>query len=570
MERTATRVALAFVLLMVGEGVSHLSVGGSESPERRESASVWFVLPLDTFYLTANFGELRATHFHAGVDMGSGGRVGMPVRSVFDGYVSRISVAPSGYGIALYITDNSGTYTAVYAHLLDFAGSIKEYVYRWQKHNRQNTFDIYLSEGTLPVRAGEVVAFLGNSGASTAPHLHFELRLAAGNCPINPAEEGMSFADSYAPRLTAVGFVAGCQRGGVFTRFKPYRHLKVSSRTRELHVAVPEGWWGLQFRAWDYLDGNRIAGVAGWRVVVGGEVRFELFPLAFSYDDIREAVAYKDGQWLRAFRPPATRGENVRDQRQGFFYVGRDSVVEAVLVVCDPFSNCDSVRVKVKGMASTQGDFCRADTTFLLWNEPVTLSDTLSAGYSVVLEMPAGTLAEDGVVQLRECTSYPPSVAACVEVFSTVPWLKKARLVFKPAVSDTSFRYVVLANRVNGEWRQVSAFIDGQWSGEVRAPGVYALVLDTLSPRIAPLNFSSGAVVTHKPYLEVRITDEIMPLSDWAVYINGEWEPAYWDMKTRRLQLYLRRIPAGDTLTVRVVATDASGNQSETAYQVVY
>ncbi|MGL4326200.1 MAG: M23 family peptidase, partial [Tannerellaceae bacterium] len=42
--------------------------------------------------LSGNYGELRANHFHSGIDFKTQGVVGKPVFAVMDGYVSRVSV----------------------------------------------------------------------------------------------------------------------------------------------------------------------------------------------------------------------------------------------------------------------------------------------------------------------------------------------------------------------------------------------------------------------------------------------------------------------------------------------
>ena len=65
-------------------------------------------LPL---YLAGNFGELRANHFHSGIDMKTQGVTGKAVHAVQDGYVSRLSVSPWGYGNALYLSHPDGTTT---------------------------------------------------------------------------------------------------------------------------------------------------------------------------------------------------------------------------------------------------------------------------------------------------------------------------------------------------------------------------------------------------------------------------------------------------------------------------
>ena len=65
----------------------------------------------------ANFGEMRPAHFHAGIDIKTDGVEGKPLVAASDGYISRVTITPGGYGRALYLTLADGT-TAVYGHLL--------------------------------------------------------------------------------------------------------------------------------------------------------------------------------------------------------------------------------------------------------------------------------------------------------------------------------------------------------------------------------------------------------------------------------------------------------------------
>ena len=55
---------------------------------RAQQAIPSFVAPLGIeLMLSANFGELRANHFHSGVDFKTQGVVGKPIRCVADGYI---------------------------------------------------------------------------------------------------------------------------------------------------------------------------------------------------------------------------------------------------------------------------------------------------------------------------------------------------------------------------------------------------------------------------------------------------------------------------------------------------
>src|SRR5690606_41920733 len=80
-------------------------------------------IPLE---LSGTFGELRSNHFHAGLDIRTQQREGIPVYAPADGYVNRIKVSHFGYGKALYIQHPNG-YSTVYAHLREYAGAIQDY-----------------------------------------------------------------------------------------------------------------------------------------------------------------------------------------------------------------------------------------------------------------------------------------------------------------------------------------------------------------------------------------------------------------------------------------------------------
>src|SRR5690349_2984026 len=74
----------------------------------------YFRNPLDVpMKLVANFGELRANHWHMGLDIRTLQRENLPVHAAADGYISAVSVDATGFGRAIYITHPNG-FTTVY------------------------------------------------------------------------------------------------------------------------------------------------------------------------------------------------------------------------------------------------------------------------------------------------------------------------------------------------------------------------------------------------------------------------------------------------------------------------
>ncbi len=133
------------------------------------------IRPNKTNFLSGTMGELRSSHFHAGIDIKTGGKIGEPVHATKRGYITRIKVSTVGYGNALYMLHPDGN-TSVYAHLEEFAPDIQNYVKKQQY--KQQTFEIELfpEPYQFAFKSQEVIGISGNTGGSLGPNLHFEIR----------------------------------------------------------------------------------------------------------------------------------------------------------------------------------------------------------------------------------------------------------------------------------------------------------------------------------------------------------------------------------------------------------
>ncbi|MDR0815735.1 MAG: M23 family metallopeptidase, partial [Bacteroidales bacterium] len=160
--------------------------------------------PLDLpVALAATFGELRPNHFHAGIDYRTQGAIGHKIRAAEAGYVSRVSMAPSGYGKALYITHPNG-YTTVYGHLDSFYQEVAEWVKQIQYQRERFQVDLYPDSSQFRVKRGQVIAISGNTGGSSGPHLHFEVRDTQTEDIVNPLMFGLGVKDRVAPVIRKI------------------------------------------------------------------------------------------------------------------------------------------------------------------------------------------------------------------------------------------------------------------------------------------------------------------------------------------------------------------------------
>ena len=101
--------------------------------QTQPSTSGYFfpVRPGVTNFLSGTMGELRSTHFHAGIDIKTSGREGLPIYAAQQGTITRIKISTGGYGNCLYMLHPDGN-TTVYAHLQKFVPAIANWVRKKQ------------------------------------------------------------------------------------------------------------------------------------------------------------------------------------------------------------------------------------------------------------------------------------------------------------------------------------------------------------------------------------------------------------------------------------------------------
>jgi murein DD-endopeptidase MepM/ murein hydrolase activator NlpD len=93
-------------------------------------------------------------HMHTGIDI-STYRQGDPIVATADGQIALIAYEPNGYGNYIVIRHQHGFYTR-YGHMLSFR-----------------------VEAGQQVKQGDVIGYVGNTGRSTGPHLHYEVHIGS-------------------------------------------------------------------------------------------------------------------------------------------------------------------------------------------------------------------------------------------------------------------------------------------------------------------------------------------------------------------------------------------------------
>jgi len=208
-----------------------------------------FVPPVDyEISLAGNFGEPRPNHFHGGLDIRTEGVEGKHIYAIADGYVSRITVGLNGFGNAVYITHPTG-HTSIYCHLKSFSPRIKAALRKYQYEHESSVADARLTPLDVPVSQGQFIALSGNTGHSTAPHLHLEVHDTESWDMLDPYEMLNDFiSDSIPPQAHAVMAIP---LGGTFNGSS-------SSQTFSPTASAITAWGRVGFALWadDYMEGS--------------------------------------------------------------------------------------------------------------------------------------------------------------------------------------------------------------------------------------------------------------------------------------------------------------------------
>jgi hypothetical protein len=265
--------------------------------------------------LAGTMGELRTTHFHSGIDIRTNNMSGYPVVASKSGYISRITMTPSGYGNIIYIKHPDGN-TTLYAHLSKFAGAVADYVLNEQYRRKTFSIDLDFPEGRFPVKQGELIALSGNTGSSGGPHLHFDIR-DKDNFALDPLQVAgfPEIVDKLAPAPEKVALKTMTKDSRINDRFGRFEFYASNKGGNKYSMATPilaSGVIGLEIIAKDRLA----AGSPFYGGVNFIEVRVDdqlVFSQSIDKIDISESRAIYTLMDFKTMRNKGTRFYKERD-----------------------------------------------------------------------------------------------------------------------------------------------------------------------------------------------------------------------------------------------------------------
>lgn len=571
--------------------------------------------PLDIpLFLAGNFAEIRPNHFHGGIDIKTESIEGKKIYSIAKGRVSRIKVSTRGYGKALYI-DHPNGYTSVYGHLQRYSDKIEEYL---QKHQyKKETFEIELfpSKHELLVDSGEVVAFSGNSGGSSGPHLHFEIRDTKTEWGVNPLLFGFDIKDNISPQIKVLGIyplsgsssVNGKNKPVLTGTFKSNGHYRIAAKSP---VNV-KGAIGFGIEVTDNMNGTgNVCGIFSIELQVDGNTIYYHDVEKVSFDETRyinshidyELCKTKGRNIQKSFLQPNNKLGIYKNVKNSGIILFNDSLLHLVkYVVKDSYGNTSVLEFTVRShpFRNALPEQPAADTLFAeldslsceensLQNfslqsdsaasEPDTFGismDSIPSKFNffryneynsyetkdVIVSMPKNILYDNLLFEYSIGTRIKGGVSPVHRLHHPlVPLHSFMTISIKTdSIKKEYFNKAFIAS-LNGSHpvAEGGSYEDGFVTTKTRSFGNYTVLIDTIPPGIKPISVSGS-----REKMVFRIGDNLSGIKSYRGTIDNKWILMEYDYKTGLLVYTFddSRVSSGRHL-FQLTVTDERGNSS--------
>ena len=522
--------------------------------------------------LSGNFGELRSNHFHSGLDFKTQGVEGKPIHSVQDGYVSRISVSPWGYGNGLYITHPDGT-TTVYGHLQKFSQKITAYLKEKQYEQESFNVNLSLTPDELPVKEGELVALSGNTGSSGGPHLHFEVRDTETEEPMDPIEYYKDLIkDTQAPKIQGI-MVYSMPGKGVVNGSRRKLELKpvTAKNGKQTLTGKIEAWGeiGLAVKGYDYMDNtSNIYGIKDITLTADSQVIFHSNLDRFAFDESRYLNSFTDFEewkehrsfYIKSFVDPGNRLRFIESLNRGILTIDEPRTYHLTYQLADAFGNTTRLSIQIEGKEQPIPDVDTENTELFHW-----WSDNRFGAKGIRLTIPKGNLYDD--LYFRYSVKEDSAALGATHILHNKPvaFHKSAKLSLRLQTDtlDNKQQYGIVRLQ-NGRRSWTGGVYRNGWvDADIKEMGNYTLGQDLVPPTITPLN---PATWVSQQAITLRLSDNLSGVQTYRGEIDGQY--VLFEMNSKSVITYhfdKERLARGKH-TLKLVVTDACGNQSTYTY----
>lgn len=482
--------------------------------------------PLDyESILSGTFGELRTNHFHSGVDIKTKGKEGSKIYAFSEGYVSRIKISKGGYGKAIYIKHSDGK-TTVYAHLKSFSKKIEKIVKTKQYLKESYEIEIFPGFNEIKISNNELIAFSGNTGGSSGPHLHFEIR-DINQKPLNPLNYGIDVQDNRSPSILGLKIYSLYKN----MEIKNSKNLTFYKKDKNSYItdtiqSIGALGFGVQTIDRQDLASNK-NGVYKINTYIDNDTLISIDFNKFSFEETKHINRYIDylefKRNKKRFQKLFIQKNNPlsiykKERNQGVVSLIENSRHLITIEVIDFNQNITKLFIPIKGTL---------DTDILNNDNKIKIGDSnklfINRNKKYILNQHNSSLHIEKETFYRNLFIKKNSTKDTLNLGSdTVPLLKSFKIKFKKPNYKNS--YIGIQNDKSNKLSFVSSTIkEDSIIAFSKRLGKYIVSRDTINPTITPLGFSKNDWISNLDYLKFQVRDTQTGIKNYRATINNKW-----------------------------------------------
>lgn len=518
--------------------------------------------------LAGSFGEIRANHFHSGIDIKTNQRIGYPVFAVADGFVSRLRVQELGFGNAIYIDHPNGI-TSVYAHLSQYNLTLGKYVKDYQYHNKTFEVDFKLTPVEIPVKKGDIIGYTGNTGSSVAPHLHFETRDTNTEYIINPLTLGYDIPDNIKPTIGKLYVYYLNQKPFSDKTLKSSFNLSGSNGNyllAKVKILKLSGEIGFGLQTSDQFSGNTNKnGIYSTSLYMDGKLVFETQLKHFAFETSRSVNSYVDYPlWLtsgitvqKSFVAAGIKPNFYTSITNKGLLIFDGEVLHTVkYIVKDYKGNASELNFKVQ---SSKNPSLETNSVFPAKLLRYDMENTITE-QDFKVQLPKNVLYDNIEFTFFKTAKLNSAYSPVYHIHNILtPLHSNYNLWIKPDSSLHNLDKAVIVNS-SGVY-QGGVNDNGFIKASPKAFGSFYITTDTQPPFIIPIAESTNHSLSNK--IQFKVGDNLSGIKSYDGYIDNEWVLMQMVGKTRILTHIFDERTGFGKHNFKLIVTDKQDNIKE-------
>lgn len=513
--------------------------------------------------ISGTFGELRNTHFHSGIDIKTKGKKGLSIYSINSGDIIRIRISKVGYGKSLYIKHQNGT-ISVYAHLEKFSKKIETHIKSLQYEKKTYEIEDFPKKGEFSINKGDVIGYSGNSGSSSGPHLHFELRDSNTNEPLNPLKLGFDLIDTIKPKIKSLKLYR-VSNDGAFDFLKDIEIKKKINGDYESLPIKQSGRLGIGINYYDKQNNSyNKNGIYSIEFCFENKSLFNYKMDKITFNDkkfLKLMVDYENwylnkNRIQKLFTHPNSKYSflNTEDSN-GVFTIIDNKKYSGNIKIEDFSGNKTNLNLSFEGIKNDSINKIEKGTI-------------INSNYEYTFDLNSIS------VNFSKQTFYN-SVRLNLEIKNDTldlgkniyPIRNPFRISFNVLNKDSLFMekgFIAKINKNNKPFYIETKKEKFNWSIKANELSKYSLGIDTIAPVVKPINFKKNQWISKLEKLKLEVKDDISGIKSINGTINGTWILLEHDTKKNMLTYDLKDLKFKDGKHIlSIKSMDKNENKSE-------